>query len=364
MQFQLIKLTTFLLAASLGSASYAAPYADQPRSYAFTGNSGQAATAHFPWIVGGPPGAAERINSYLHDAYFQTLPASDPKETRLKDLQGMVTIESTGIKTMNGGRMVHIGVEEEGCGAYCSTGISNFDFDAESGRPVSALDLALPDAKARLQVKAHKAHIAEIEKFVAGLKRDMRKRGGDTRLQEQLELYEMCLEQRRDGEHDYSSLVVAENRLVVSFSECASHSARALDDLGSFSYSVIGEGMRPYLSPYGRHLLLGEAQAETPPINKSGQLFKGTIDGKLAVTLFLGASYVDEKPFEQAHYYYDKHRQRIELDLQRQGEHFTLTERDKDGKPTGAMVLKLSGARLTGEWRSGTKRLPVVLTAY
>ncbi len=365
MRFQLIKLTILLAAAGLGCTAYAAPFSDHPRSYAFTDNSGNAATAHFPWIVGGPPGAAERINSYLHDAYFQTLPASDPKETKVKVLQGMDTIESMGIKSMNGGRMVRVSVEGEGCGAYCSTGISNFDFDAASGRPVSALDLALPEAEARLQAKGHKAHIAQIEKFVAGLRRDLRKHGADTRLREQIELYELCLEQRQDAERDYSILLVGENSLVVSFSECSSHSSRALDDLGSFSYSVKGEAMRPYLSSYGRRLLLGEAQAEAPPINKSGQLFKGTINGNLPVTLFLGASsHLGDKPFESAHYYYDKYRQQIELNLQQQGETFTLTERDKDGKPTGVMVLKLSGAKLTGEWRSGAKRLPVELTAY
>lgn len=357
---------TALALALCAPVAHAAPFSDQSRSYAFTDNGGNAATAHFPWIVGGPPGAAERINSYLHDAYFQTLPASDSKETKVKVLQGMDTIESLGIKTMNGGRMVRVSLEEEGCGAYCSSGISNFDFDAESGRPVSALDLTLLDARARLQQKAHKAHIKEIEKFVAGLKRDMRKSGaGKTRIQDQIELYESCIEQRADADRDYSSLVVAENSLVVSFSECASHSGRALDDLGSFSYSVKGEDMRPYLSPYGRRMLLGDAQAEAPPINKSGQLFKGTINGNLPVTLFLGASSrLGEKPFELAHYYYDKYRQQIALGIQREGETFTLTERDKDGKPTGTMVLKLSGARLTGEWRSGTRRLPVELTAY
>lgn len=354
------------LALSLGPAAHAAPFADQPRSYAFTDNSGNAATAHFPWIVGGQPGVADRINNYLHDAYFQTLPVSDPKETKVKVLDGMVTIESLGIKAMNGGRMVSVSVEEEGCGAYCSSGTSKFDFDAASGRPVSALDLTLPNARASLQAKAHKAHIASIEKFVAGLKRDMAKRGADkSRIQEQLELYEMCLEQRADAERDYSSLLVAENSLVVSFSECASHASRALDDLGSYAYNVKGDAMRPYLNPYGRQLLLGEAQGEAPPINKTGQLFKGTINGKLPVTLFLGASsHLGEKPFEKAHYYYDKYRQRIDLGLERQGDAFTLTERDKEGKPTGVMTLKLSGAKLSGEWRSGARRLPVELTAY
>jgi len=359
-------LAGMVLAVSLGPAAYAAPFSDQPRSYAFTGNGGDAATAHFPWIVGGPPGAADRINSYLHDAYFQTLPTSELKETRVKVFDGMVMIESQGIKPMNGGRMVRVSLEEEGCGAYCSGGTTTFDFDAASGRPISALDLTVPEAKARLQPKAHKAHIAEIEKFVAALKRDLRKRGLDkARLQEQLELYEMCLEQRVEADKDYSSLLVAENSLVISFGECASHASRALDDLGSFSYGVKGEAMRPYLNPYGRRLLLGEGQGAAPPINQSGQLFKGTINGKLPVTLFLGASsYLGEKPFEKAHYYYDKYRQRIDLGLQRQGDTFTLTERDKDGKETAQITLKLNGARLSGEWRSGAKRMPMELTAY
>ncbi|KQV44818.1 hypothetical protein [Duganella sp. Root336D2] len=362
----MIKLTTVLLAANLGCAAQAAPFSDQPRSYVFTGDGGKSATAHFPWIAGGPPGAAEHINSYLHDAYLQTLPASDPKETRIKVLDGMTMIESQGVKAMNGGRMVRVSIEEEGCGAYCSSGISDFDFDAASGRPVGALDLTAPDAKARLHLKAHKAHVAEIEKFLAALKRDLRKSGPDkARLQEQIELYEMCLSGREDAARDYSYLLVAENSLVVSFGECGSHASRALDELGGFSYSVKGEAMRPYLSSYGRRLLLGDAQAEAPSINKSGQLFKGTINGRLPVTLFLGPSgRLGEKPFDSAHYYYDKFRQQIALVMQREGDAFVLTENDKNGKPTAVMTLKLSGAKLSGEWRSGAKRMPVDLTAY
>ena len=140
---------------------------------------------------------------------------------------------------------------------------------------------------------------------------------------------------------------------------------RALDEMGSFDFSIQGEAMRPYLNPYGRRLLLGEGAAPEPVVHDSGQLFKGTVNGSLPVTLFLGArSNLGDTPFEEAHYYYDKYRKKIGLDLKRQGDVFTLTEQGKDGKPGAVMTLKLSGERLTGDWRAGAKRLPVELKAY
>lgn len=355
-----MKLITLLLTASVGAAAYAAPFSDQPRSYAFTDNSGNAATAHFPWIAGGPPGVAERMNVYLHDRLAKTLPAADPRQVKINFGEGMVSLDSQGIQMLNGGRTVRVQVSAEGCGAYCSESSEAIDFDAETGRLVSAPDMLLPDTYAKLTPLASKNRRASIRSFKVKLQKEVakQKKSEQERTREQIDLYENCLAHEDPG----GWLVVADSQFSYVSPDCSDHASRALDDLGDFSYVVKGEGMRPYLTPYGRRLLLGEGDGAVPAVNLSGQLFKGTIGNNLPVTLYLGAGTLGG-PYQEARYYYDKYRQRIALRVEHSGGHFTLTEY-LDGKPGAVMSLNLSGAKLGGEWRSGAKRLPVELTAY
>jgi len=355
-----MKLTALFLAASLCSAVSAAPLSDQPRSYPFKDQQGQDAVARLPWIVGGEPGIAERINTYVYDAFLHTLPSTDAKAIASAIEPGTMSIESKGISAVNGGRMVVVSLELSICGAHCGDSMFDYYFDAANGRPVEALDVVMPDAKAKLLPKARKARSVTMQQHIAELRKRIKKGKDKPDAEEQLVLYENCLEREEQASAgDFGYLLIRENRLVVRSMSCGSYSVRAIDELGDFEYVLKGEEMRPYLNPYGRKLMLGEGDAAAPQIGRSAQLYKGTINGNLAVTLFVG-----EATSSEAHYYYDKYRKQIALAVQRHGGQIIFSERDKDGKLSGVMTLNLSGAKLSGEWRFGAKRLPVELTAY
>lgn len=352
-------------AAAFACTAGAAPLADQPRSYPFKDQQGDDAVAKLPWIVGGEPGVAERINAYVYDAFLHTLPSADAKAIGGMIDPGTMSIESNGISPVNGGRMARVSLQLSACGAHC--GDSNFDyyFDVSNGRMVEALDVVTTDAKARLLPKARKARSVTMQKHIAELRKRFKKGKDKSDAEDQLILYENCLDNEEQATAgDFGHLGIRDNRLVLRSMSCGSYSVRSIDELGDFEYVLKGDEMRPYLNPYGRKLMLGEGDAPAPLVGKSAQLYKGTINGNLAVTLFIGDSGLSASPSPQAHYYYDKHRKQIELTVQRQDAQLTLTERDNDGKPSGVMTLKVSGARLTGEWRSGAKRMPVELAAY
>jgi hypothetical protein len=368
---QLIKSIPVLLAACLGSTAFAAPLADHPRHYPFTpASSAEAKTLNFPWIVDGPEGVADRINTYLHDELLFTLP--QPKEAAVvEDRYGtLVSMTSGGIAPLNGGRTVRVTVNLETFGAYYSTANNTFDFDFATGRPVGVADVVLPNTYAKLAPKASGKRKAELRAYLAQLKKDARKEHGaaSSRTREQIDMYQSCLA-RLEEEKPASfigHLELGDGKLSLVSDTCGGHAGAALDELGETRLALEAAAMRPYLNAYGRHLLLGEGEDATPVVQRSGQLFKGTIDGKLKVTLFIGTgTYLDEDDQGlKAHYYYDKYRKQIELRIQRNGERLTLTETGAEGKAGAVIGLKQSGAKLVGEWRGGVKSLPVELTAF
>lgn len=300
------------------------------------------------------------INTFVYDAFLHTLPSTDAKAITTAIDPGTMSIESKGISPVNGGRMVVASLELSICGAHCGDSTFDYYFDVANGRPVEALDVVMPDAKLKLLPKARKARSVTMQKHIAELRKRIRKGKDKWDAEEQLVLYEACRESEEQASAGgFGYLLIRENRLILRSMSCGSYSVRAIDELGDFEYVLKGEEMRPYLSPYGRKLMLGEGDAAAPQIGKSAQMYKGTINGDLAVTLFVG-----EATSSEAHFYYDKYHKQIALAVQRQGGQITFTERDKDGNPTGVMILKQSGAKLSGEWRFGTKRMPVELTAY
>lgn len=300
------------------------------------------------------------INTFVYDAFLHTLPSTDAKAITTAIDPGTMSIESKGISPVNGGRMVVASLELSICGAHCGDSTFDYYFDVANGRPVEALDVVMPDAKLKLLPKARKARSVTMQKHIAELRKRIRKGKDKWDAEEQLVLYEACRESEEQASAGgFGYLLIRENRLILRSMSCGSYSVRAIDELGDFEYVLKGEEMRPYLSPYGRKLMLGEGDAAAPQIGKSAQMYKGTINGDLAVTLFVG-----EATSSEAHFYYDKYHKQIALAVQRQGGQITFTERDKDGNPTGVMILKQSGAKLSGEWRFGTKRMPVELTEY
>ena len=145
-----------------------------------------------------------------------------------------------------------------------------------------------------------------------------------------------------------------------SHAECASHSDRALDDLGPFSHTMNAGQLRPHLSDYGKYVLLGDGDGLAPATGKHARYFSGTIDGTIPMTLYMGNALHDGNAtdFDSAHYFYDKTRKRINLAFKRTGSRFELAESDDKNAAGAVLRFELKGDTLVGQWSSNGKTFP------
>lgn len=382
------------LGAAMGTAQ-AQDVQNTPIRYRVADEAGQTFEVDFPYLRLASALASARVNALLYHLALQTLvpgvvPASGaaPLDLPAREASARLSSMEAKVQLLNGGRVLRVSLITDGCGAYCSPGTERLAFDARTGRLLVLPELVTPGGMTSLARQAAQAHRARLKRTLAQLEKSLRaaKLGSqdETRAQAQIELYEGCLQERFSSGGTLSgmylkepgSFVIKEGGLSFEQGTCSVHQNRDIDELGELVYAPSAETLRPQLTAYGRALVLGEEEAEggqpTPPLNPYAQLFRGKIDGRLPVTLFLGASRSvmpgQMKPFSDAVYYYDKYRQPIALTVARQGGSFILTE----SAPAGAqaaqqapaqLVFRLEGRSLKGQWRGAGKTYAFEATA-
>lgn len=382
------------LSAAMGTAR-AQDVQNTPIRYRVADGAGQTFEVKFPYLRLASALASARVNALLHHLALLTLapaivPVSGAAPLDLPARQATALLNSmeAQVQLLNGGRVLRVSLTREGCGAYCSSGTETLAFDARTGRLLTLPELVTPGGMTSLARQAAQAHRATLKRTLAQLEKSLRaaKPGSpdETRAQAQIEMYERCLLERWSSGGTLSGLYlnepgfffIKEGGLNFEQGSCSVHQDRALDELGELVYAPSAETLRPQLTAYGRALVLGEDGAEggqpPAPLNPYAQLFRGKIDGRLPVTLFLGASRSvapgQMKPFSDAVYYYDKYRQPIALTVARQGGSFILTE----SAPAGAqaaqqapaqLVFRLEGRTLKGQWRGAGKTYAFEATA-
>jgi hypothetical protein len=264
------------------------------------------------------------------------------------------------------GRVLSLGFEGEGCGAYCESYTLHPAFDTRSGRLLVAQELLAP---AGLRAVTRRVDAAEAERLrttLAALRRARQAKAlsrddADT-IDAQLAMYEACLARLTGPDRppaeppDPGSLRVAEGHLVFGRGRCSNHAARAIDDLGDFDHAIPLAELAPHWSPYGRSLALGEGRAEPPLLHATLQVFRGRIDGRIPVTLFLQLAPVRAfDPPLAGTLYYDKVGSPIMLKIDAlpgQADRWSVTEQTRAAHP-GRLALQLdrSTGRLVGDWR-------------
>jgi hypothetical protein len=348
---------------------------DREISYRSKNSRDQEYTLTIPYLVGGSELATRRINTFLHDQLLETLPDASPGTTpRLLLLDvPLEELRSEGIKQLNKGRTIAVSAYAYGCGAYCTESPMTWHFDSRNGRLIVAQEVLTPAGRAELgrQFAALgaarlKQEIARLEKQIAAHKL-ARTRPVDE-MHSQVAMYQACLDERfakgglmyRHYLNDPGAMEVGNGRLSFSNPGCASHADLGLDDLGELRRSLRGEELRPYLNAYGKYLVFGEGEGVVPAINPYSQYFKGTINGTIPVTLFMGSSGVrnDDDQFASAHYYYDKYRKKIALSVRRTGSRFELVETDSKDAVKPVLRFQLKGETLTGQWIGNGKTYP------
>jgi hypothetical protein len=271
----------------------------------------------------------------------------------------------------NDDRVLTIAFDNEGCGAYCENYNTYFSFDLKDGTVLTAANLFTPAGLQALSVRLRQEQITRYSQQLATLGKELkaaRAKGSKQAMQdatsdleERIELNQNCLEGQRslakeaNGQQapvrpfGNSEFEVAAKAFKLTAGRCSNHAMRALDDVGDVTLSLPYPTLAPWLSAYGRSVLLGEGSA-APAERVYGQLLRGTLGGKTAITMLLEK---EEGDGVSGAYFYDKFRRPIALSGTRRGSTLELKEQVDDKPESDATLsLTISGDELRGQWAS------------
>lgn len=338
-----------------------------------------------PFVVSPHAEIAARINDTLYlDLVGVPAPAEPGKSFALPKgyppgnlddfpLEGTSSLEFTVLR--NDGRILSLSIDREGCGAYCESYATPYNFDATSGRSFTARDvfthagqLQIAKLVAQERKRQYAAMIKQLKAQLAALGKSGKadKRQGDRDdLKERLELNEDCLA-RIDGDSpgdpleyfDYLKFAIPDDHGVQFTSErCSNHASRALDDVGDISLGLPDDKLRGMLTAYGQYLFFGgdkPKQASSP--------FGVPLHGKIGQAPMTIRLQPDAQGHVAAMYYYDKYRSPIALTGSMDGDHIVLnTPPGKDTQAAEPETFELvrHGGAFSGQWRKQDAQRPV-----
>ncbi|AXF22854.1 hypothetical protein CUJ89_20340 [Burkholderia pyrrocinia] len=324
-----------------------------------------------PYVESGDAARDARINNRIFlDMAEQPAPArySDGiKVSKVQDgLQGSSDFNFSVLR--NDDRMLAIEVDAEGCGAYCEHYSRYYNFDAATGRLISAEDIFTPTGGVTLRKKNLAKREAEYKRAIADLSKDAvanRKKKGiatpwpDGRQDEEEEhitsaigMYENCLESMHSSDYgNYYKWVdipmeIKDDSITFLYGRCSNHAMRALDDVGDQKVTYKIENLAPNLTAYGKYLLMSGPQA-APRAEPYRQILQGRV-GPAAITLLLSDLYSDGSL--SGIYFYGKYRKPIALSGKVKGDVVELTEAGSSDTPNPQIRATIKGDKLEGQW--------------
>ncbi|WP_155774314.1 hypothetical protein [Burkholderia pseudomultivorans] len=335
-----------------------------------------------PYVESGDARRDARINHRIFlDMAEQPAPArySDgirkPKEQ--DGLQGSSDFNFEVLR--NDDSVLAIEVDAEGCGAYCEHYSRLYNFDAATGRLISAADIFTPAGGVTLQKKNLAERMAEYTRAIADLGKEAvancQKKGIATPwpqpwpdgkqdaeegyIKSAIGMYEYCLESMRSPDYGKyyrwadTPLKIGDGSITFLYERCSNHASRALDDVGDQAVTYRIENLAPYLTAYGKYLLMRGPQA-APQAEPYRQVLQGRV-GQAAITLLLSERYGDGSL--SGTYFYGKYRKPIALRGKVNGNVIELTEYEGSDTPNPLIRATIKGDTLEGQWIGGNKTL-------
>lgn len=339
-------------------ASLAAPALAEPFNVVTLQRNVGAREYRFPVVTHVNKGLAARINQQLFATLFAAeahgLPPQDPGESlRQADLAATGAPHALGYRVLrNDARVFAVEFRGETCGAYCEGFTRAAAFEAASGRRLTAANLFSPEGLKAIRSTLSSASRARLERQLVLL--HARPDTRDTRAA--IALYEYCLQERYQGRDwpETGDLWVNEKTIAFSQGACGAHVNRSIDEVGELRHPLQLVQLQPWLSDFGRSVLLGELPLH-PPATPLGQLLAGTVGGAPA-HLYLPEPAAGSDALA-GYYYLD--RDRRALPLQGAWRDGALLLQDAAG---GSLTLRPQGAALNGEWKAADgRRQPVAL---
>ncbi len=324
-----------------------------------------------PFVTGGPPGVASRINQVvwhemLDGADAPTAPGKTftPRPDKLP--QGTSSLEyKADLQPAANPRLLSLAFSGEGCGAYCEEYTTTRVFDLRDGRELSLGDLLTVDGFAavghRLDAERRRAYQAQVRELRAALKSAPKgkKKDADDDTSDRLALNEDCLKQAESQPTPphwlLSDAFSLDGRggLVLTRGRCSNHANRALDDVDEIKVAVPAADLKALLTPYGLAVVRQEGDAPPPP-PFAGRELHGRLAG-LAVTMKLEP--LRDGADTRGTYEYDKFHTPIPLTVRKEGSEVRAFEQ------AGEFELTPAGGSLVGTWRDKDhrKELAVIL---
>lgn len=241
-----------------------------------------------PFVRGGADGVAAAINEQLFQGQF-SVPAPVPADghfTLPTNEEGAADVFTQSFTvTRNDDRILSIAFDVEGCGAYCENYNIYYSFDVKTGALLKPDALFTANGINRLEQLLGRAKGAEHRKLLATLRQDLhaayqRQEQPDTinDLQERISLNSECIGEGRHTDRTprvtetgqgfgYDKFEFGEKTFRLTRERCSNHAMRALDDVGDYTLELPDTALSPYLTDYGRRLLLDEPAA---PVAASG----------------------------------------------------------------------------------------------
>jgi len=332
-----------------------------------------------PWVKSANKALAARINDRFFISQFGAL-APRRIETSTPRQANVGTASQTFTVSRNDERVFAVQFETEGCGAYCETYWTFYNFDSRTGHLLRLADLFTKAGRADLAQRMSEEADAQYRSTLVRLRQELRvaqEGKGSSKdeideLQARIELNAECLGESRDtdsvpqveqpqemldtSEYDRFDLSPEAFKLIAG--RCSNHATRALDDVGEITLSVPYAALRSGMTAYGKAVLLNEGSG-APADDPYGMLLRGHLNGKTPITMLL-YKYSDQSV--AGHYFYDKYGKGIPIAGKQQGDAIELTEKSADGDSDKATIhLTVTGTGLTGHWVGGGKQFELVL---
>lgn len=346
---------------SLLLAGLATPAAAEPFNVVALQRNVEQREYRFPVVTHVNKGLAARVNQQLFTTLFPAVahgvPPQDPVDSlRQANLAAADAPHSLRYRILRNDLQV-FAVEFRGevCGAYCEDFSLAVAFETATGRRLTAGNLFSASGLKAIRSTLSTASRARLERQLVLLR--ARPHTRDTRAA--IALYEYCLEERYRGRDwpETGDLQVTDKAVTFNQGECGAHVNRSIDEVGALRHTLQLVQLHPWLSDYGRSVLLGELPGH-PPATPLGQLLNGTL-GAAPARLYLQEAAATAGDAVNGYYFLDRDRLPVPLQGSWQDGVLSLQE------PGGATLrLRLQDAALSGEWKGGDGRRQSVHLAY
>lgn len=328
-----------------------------------------------PFVSGGAPGVAKRINAAVWGEVLDGVPVPTTLGRTFtpppgKELQSTSSLKyKAEFMPAASPRLLSLALDGEGCGAYCE----NFDltrvFDLRDGRQLSLGDLLTPDGFTdigrRVDAERRGAYRKQVRELEGAIKSAARrkKKDADDDSADRLTMNRHCLE-RVGSEPSTPWRLVNEafsldghGGMKVTRSRCSNHAGRALDDVGDITISIPAADLEGLLTRYGLAVVQQQGDAPAPPARFDGRELHGRVGG-VAITMKLEP--LHEGADTHGWYAYDRYRTPIKLAVHLQGRQVVAVEQ---AASQGRFELTIAGGSLAGTWTDMDrhKELPAII---